>query len=414
MQHVPLAEHRLRVAGLVCGLLLWVTFAFLVAGPTGAPVHPGDAVHRAQDFPQFYALGRLVVEHRSAELQNGEALARVVRTAVSPDIQWTLLPVYGPQVALAMAPFASLPYRAAEIAWLAVSFLLYGLAVYWALQLTPGLQRHRVTTWLLALASPGLFQLTWYGQLSMVALACTVLGCVLWSRGRLFAAGLALGLLAYKPQYGLAVGVLALALRAWPLVAGALLSAGAQLTVAWLYAGAGVMQHYAATLANAPLQLDVLQANRHLMQSLLALTQLAPGGAGIGLALYVVLALLALVLTWRTWQRTTDPRLRFGALTLCGLLVSPHVYVYDLVLLTPALAWLGDWLLDAPAESRPLRWSLALLYLWPVGGLVLTYYAGINAGPVIMLATLALTGREAVEADRFAGSEVRGFAGRRG
>ena len=156
---------------LVCGLLLWVTFAFLVAGPTGAPVHPGNAVHRAQDFPQFYALGRLVVEHRSAELQNGEALARVVRTAVSPDIQWTLLPVYGPQVALAMAPFASLPYRAAEIAWLAVSFLLYGLAVYWALQLTPGLQRHRVTTWLLALASPGLFQLTWYGQLSMVALA---------------------------------------------------------------------------------------------------------------------------------------------------------------------------------------------------------------------------------------------------
>ena len=140
-------------------------------------------------------------------------------------------------------------------------------------------------------------------------------------------------------------------------------------------------------------------------------------GAGIGLALYVVLALLALVLTWRTWQRTTDPRLRFGALTLCGLLVSPHVYVYDLVLLTPALAWLGDWLLDAPAESRPLRWSLALLYLWPVGGLILTYYAGINAGPVIMLATLALTGRAsqgAIATGRFAGSRVRGFAGRRG
>ena len=389
MQHVPLAEHRLRVAGLICGLLLWVTFAFLAAGPTGAPVH------RAQDFPQFYALGRLVVEHRPAELQDGEALARVVRDEVSPDLQWTLLPVYGPQVALVMAPFASLPYRAAEIAWLAVSLLLYGLSVRWALQLAPALRRHRATTWLLALASPGLFQLTWYGQLSMAALACTVLGCVLWARGRLFAAGLVLGLLAYKPQYGLACGVFALAMRAWPLVAGAVLSAVAQLAIAWLYAGTGIMQQYAATLLNAPQQLDVLQSNRHLMQSLLALTQLVPGGTTVTLVLYVVLALLAVALTWRTWQRTTDPRHRFSALTLCGLLISPHVYVYDLVLLTPAVAWLGDRLLDSPERLRPLRSSLALLYLWPVGGLVLTYYSGVNVGPFVMLATLALTGRAA-------------------
>lgn len=393
MQHVPLAEHRLRVAGLVCGLLLWLTCAVLMTGPNGAPVH------RAQDFPQFYALGRLVVEHRPADLQDGEALARIVREEVSPDIHWTLLPVYGPQVALAMAPLSTGSYRTAEVAWLAISVLLYGLAVRRLLREAPGLTPHVATAWLLAAASPGLFQLIWYGQLSMVALLLVVTGCSLWGRGRLFAAGLAFGLLVYKPQYGIAIAVVAVAMRAWPLVGGALLAAIGELAVAWLYAGTAVMERYVATLLSTPSQLGVLQSNQHLMQSVLAIAQLVPGRAG-PVVVYVSVSLIVLAITVRIWRQTTSSALRHSALVLSGLLVSPHVYIYDLVLLTPVLVWMTGWMLDQPSprqpagltavQARALRWSLGMLYAWPVAGLILTYYGGINAGPVVMLALLAV------------------------
>lgn len=307
---------------------------------------------------------------------------------VSPAIEWILLPIYGPQVALLLLPLGALSYKAAETVWLLFSAALYGLAV-WRLQRDcVHLRGRTVTTWLLALAAPALFQVIWYGQLSMIAVVFLVFGLSAWERGRPFWAGVAFGMLAYKPQYALALGVIFAVTRAYAVIGGALVAGVGQLVVAWAYAGTAVMQQYAATLISAPASLDLLQSRRYLTQSLLPVAQLLPGPTwpllGYGAATVGVL-----FVTHRVWSRARSIRLRQSALVLSGLLISPHLYVYDLVLVTPVLCWLTDWVLGqgehVPPRGRAMRWSMIALYFWPVAGLVLTYYISFNIGPIIML-----------------------------
>jgi hypothetical protein len=60
--------------------------------------------------------------------------------------------------------------------------------------------------------------------------------------------------------------------------------------------------------------------------------------------------------------------LRFSALLLATALVSPHLTVYDLVILAPAFLLLADWA-DKKWSSVPwLGWLLFLTYLLPLAG----------------------------------------------
>lgn len=361
---------------LVCGMSLW-SFYLTIASQ-----------HFAKDFPQFYVLGRLALEHRIEDLQNGPVLSQAVAQMVSPAIEWVLMPIYGPQVALFFLPLGALPYKPAETLWLLVSGALYGLAVWRLRRDCVHLETRSATTWLLALAAPALFQVIWYGQLSMLAVVCLVFGLSAWERGRPFCAGLAFGVLAYKPQYGLALGIIFACTRAYPVIGGALVTGLGQLAIAWAYSGTAVMQQYAATLISAPASLDLLQSRPYLMQSLLPVAQLLPGTTwplvGYGAATVGVL-----LVTYRVWSRARSVRLRQATLVLSGLLISPHLYVYDLVIVTPVLVWLTDWVLShgahTPSTWVAMRWSMLALYFWPVAGLVLTYYISFNFGPFIML-----------------------------
>jgi hypothetical protein len=43
--------------------------------------------------------------------------------------------------------------------------------------------------------------------------------------------------------------------------------------------------------------------------------------------------------------RTDDRRLQFAAVVIAGLLINPHLYVYDLVVLAAPLCAIGSWLM---------------------------------------------------------------------
>lgn len=373
------------MVGLVCGIVLWLAYGLTRPVPL------------TLDFPQFYAAGRLVVEHRAADLQDGAALSQEVIDHVSPSLQWVLLPIYGPQVGLLMAPLGFLPYRGAELIWVIASAALYAWVVQQLFRDCRQLRKYGATTWLLAAASPAFFQVIRFGQLSMVALALTVLGFSLLERGRAFGAGLAFGALVYKPQYALAIAVVFGLTRTWPVIMGALASAFAQLAIAWVYGGTALMRQYAATVVSAPWQLGALQSRPHQMQSLLALARLLPGPV-LPLVVYGGLVVVVLIVTYRVWTRSTALRLRQSTLVLGGLLISPHVYVYDLVMLTPVFFWLTDWMLSDSSDRPPVTWCLSALYLWPVAGLILTYYISLNFGPLIMLVLLGVVSAAALSA----------------
>lgn len=64
--------------------------------------------------------------------------------------------------------------------------------------------------------------------------------------------------------------------------------------------------------------------------------------------------------------------LRYSGLLLATVLVAPHLTVYDLVILAPAMLLLGNWALANPAHrwSPAMRVLLYLSYALPLLGVV--------------------------------------------
>ena len=62
--------------------------------------------------------------------------------------------------------------------------------------------------------------------------------------------------------------------------------------------------------------------------------------------------------------------LRFSSLLLASVLVSPHLTVYDLVVLAPAILLLADWLIDQPPtpSANTMGTILYLVYALPLVG----------------------------------------------
>jgi hypothetical protein len=113
----------------------------------------------------------------------------------------------------------------------------------------PGLQGYGRLVALLAAASPLFLAVVRYAQLSGFTLLFWSLALVALRLDRRFAAGLALGCVAFKPQLGLVVGVVLIAARDWRTIAGALTTGIGQMVVAWMAAGSAVMIEYFGVLA---------------------------------------------------------------------------------------------------------------------------------------------------------------------
>jgi hypothetical protein len=76
-------------------------------------------------------------------------------------------------------------------------------------------------------------------------------------------------------------------------------------------------------------------------------------------------------LTISCWKRLHSPlALRYSALLLASVLVAPHLTVYDLVILAPAILLLSDWILsqERSALTQGTGTLLYLIYALPLIG----------------------------------------------
>lgn len=86
--------------------------------------------------------------------------------------------------------------------------------------------------------------------------------------------------------------------------------------------------------------------------------------------LYAVSALAVIFLASDLWRRgdRVPLSLRYSALLLATVLISPHLTVYDLVILAPAILLLADWAVaDVPSQAT-LGALLYFVYVLPLLG----------------------------------------------
>lgn len=340
---------ELRAQLIILTVILWGASAINFSTST-AYLRTGQV--KGTDFVQFHALARMAATGSTAHFSDSEALRRT-QLDVLPESSRDFYPaLYGPQVAIALAPLGRLGYYRALVVWLAISTAVYFALLVPVIRHASHLEPHLPLVLVAAAAFPPFWQVIQHGQLSVVALASVVLAWHALRTGHRFTAGAALGVLAYKPSLAApALAVLAVG-GEWRMLTGAGVVAVGQVLVAIPWVGVQGIADYERMLVHLPGMANALATKPENMHSLRTFWRLLVPFEVVAAGLYFVSAAAAVWIAGVTWRRTTDASLRMAVICIGVVLASPHMFVYDLVVLAPAWIWLTNWWQQGKAPRR--------------------------------------------------------------
>jgi hypothetical protein len=117
--------------------------------------------------------------------------------------------------------------------------------------------------------------------------------------------------------------------------------------------------------------------------------------------LWALLSALVIFQTVRVWRSGAPVVFRTGVLIVASVLVNPHVFVYDAVVLAPALVWLAGWAFGeahTPRVTRPVFaagvYGLYLSLLAPTAGFVVIQLSVLVLGGLFTVVSIDLLSSE--------------------
>jgi hypothetical protein len=339
------------------------------------------------DFSNVYAAGALTWQGRPAEAYE-PALQHSAEKAIFggrevPFYSWHYPPFFF-AVAVLVAP---VPYGWGLAIWLAT-----GLAAYLAAMraILP-----RAETLLVAAAFPAVFVNIGHGQNGFLTAALLGGALQLLDR-RPWLAGVLIGCLAYKPQFGVLIPLALLAGGRWSTIGAAAATVAALLALSLLTLGGGVWHAFADSMNfTQTVVLEQGDTGWEKIQSVFSAMRM--WGAGVHTAYAVQIALALLLATGLTWLWHSDAafELKAAGLATASLLATPYVLDYDLVVLAVAIAFfarhgLSRGFRDFEIGLLAAAWIVPLLSR-PIAGLT-----GIPLGLLVLLTLYVFTLRRAV------------------
>ncbi len=345
------------------------------------------------DFLAFYTGAQLARAGRADAFYDFDTQLEIQQRALAPQSVDELNPfISPPHAALLYLPFGLGDYGVGLAAWWTVQGLALVLAAAWLARALPRLRKRGVAWTCLATL---LFFPTWswifYGQATAWIGVIYAGTFVLLRQGRDFWAGLLLGCLAFKPQLALLAALVLVTKGRWAALAGGAVSAAG-----WVGLGALLWPEATrAYLALAPRLTELLRFEGYPtwgIHSWFGFAALLLDGvsrpAANALAALLAGATVVAALLW--WRRTPwEPGARrwdlgWAATWALGLLVSPHLFVYDLTLLLVPAAIL--WQHEAGRSDRVLDGGRMLAWTALVWGVCFL-------GSYLTQAQLAVSGR---------------------
>ena len=359
-------RQRLLVAGAIAlpfGLYGWAILVSTAIGRDGVIGPHYNAP--GTDWAIFYTAARGWLEGNLAHVYDQVWLRDRLNAAFA---HWLEAPMaypafhYPPPFLLLFLPFGAMPFVASYLSAQAASAAGLGAS------LRAAFGRERF--WFLALAlllSPASSNNVLSGQDMFFVCMLYVIGFALLDKRPLWA-GVALGFLCLKPQYGLLVPVALIAARQWRVFA---VAAATALLLSLLSAavfGIAFWQDWIALFVH-PRQ-DVaytgLDWGRMWDESAYTCAALLGASKGLADAVQTAATLSAAALVYITYGSQADPTRKLCILLAAAVVASPHVSPYDMILLAAAAAL---YLWDAVAQEtyRPLHLMLPLaVWLLPL------------------------------------------------
>ena len=284
------------------------------------------------DFCWLWVSGKFAVSSNVQRIYDHASYA-AAQNIYFPPGECLYMPqyVYPPNFLFFTYLLGLMPYLTAFLAWVATTIVLYLAAVYAIIA--------RRTAILVALASPAVIKNIQLGHTGFVVAGLFGLSLVFLER-RPWIAGIFLGLLTYKPQFGVLFPLALFASRNWrTLAAGAAVAIAFAVAAGFAFGLEGWPSFFASLLdRNAGLSPDEQVELR--LQSIYGLLNWAGAGPGVSWAVQLTAGLAVAVTVWLIWAKPIRFSLRASALCIGSVAFTPYVLAYDLCVLSIAAAFL--------------------------------------------------------------------------
>jgi hypothetical protein len=374
-----------RLVGVI-GLTLALGYLVILAGTflkgdflvdrNGRPI--------ANDFVNVIAAGRLALAGEPAAAYDWPAHKQAEVLAIGHDFENYYGWHYPPTFLFVAAAIATLPYLVAALGWLLATLTAYAAAIAGILGWRTGI--------FVALGFPAALWNATAGQNGFLT-AALIGGTLGLLERRPALAGVCLGLLTYKPQFGLLFPLALIADRRWSTITVAALVATALAALSWLVFGSPSWQAFAHWM---PITSRVVLGEGHAdwsrLQSLFGLVRAQGGSETLAWTVQGIASVtLAVAMVW-LWRSRAAFDLKAAALAAGTLLATPYVYMYDLVVLAVAVAFLIRFALERgflTTEIAGFGACAVLIALFP--------YLKTQVGLAAVLIVLVLVAQRAIE-----------------
>jgi arabinofuranan 3-O-arabinosyltransferase len=352
----PMSAARLIA---LIGLTLAIGYAVVLGGAWlgGHWLTDSQGQPIAGDFVNVWAAGRLTLDGNPAAAYDWTLHKAAEVIAVGHGFDGYYGWHYPPTFLFAAAALALIPYTAASLIWLVATLPAYFAAVRVIVGERAGI--------FVALGFPAALWNATAGQNGFLT-AALIGGTLGLMERHPTLAGICLGLLSYKPHFGLLFPLVLLADRRWRVLVTAAVVTIVMAALSWLAFGAAAWEafvHWMPITSRVVLGEGGADWNR--LQSLFGFVRAHGGSETLAWSVQAAMALtLAIALCW-LWRSRAPFELKAAALAAGALLATPYLYIYDLVVLAIPVAFL-------------LRLALA-------GGFLASEVAGLFAAGTLLL-----------------------------
>lgn len=355
-----LTRERVRLVAVTLLIASAAGFLFLVVTAHGAIDRQGRPL--GTDFSDVYAAGTYVLAgNPGAPFDPAQQFAReqAIFGANTPFYGWH----YPPYFLFIAGALAKMPYGLSLAVWQASTLLLY-LLMIWRIVSAPSPRaagRGDYLWLLLALAYPAVLINIGHGQNGFLT-AALLGGALLALDRRPYLAGILIGLLVYKPQFGLMIPLALVAAARWRTVAAAAATV-VLLTLATTLAFGPQIWHafLVSTRFSRTVVLEQGGTGWQKIQSLFSWARMWGAPIPLAYALQGVLTLaLGAAIVW-LWRGGAPPALKRASLCFAAILATPYSLDYDMMILAPGIAFFA---LDGVERGFRAWEKTALAALW--------------------------------------------------
>jgi hypothetical protein len=317
---------------IVCAILAILQLAFFPFYFGRGWIYEPGGLGAPTDFINVYSAGRLVLDGHPAWAYDWDIQKKLQIAVLGQSYPGNFAWHYPPPFLFIAALLAKLPYAVAFAGWVAVSFVPYVVAMRAIIGRPFGL--------LLAAAFPVVLTNTLVGQNGFLT-AALIGGMLVLLPTRPILSGICLGLLSYKPQYGVLFPLVLIVAAQWRAFISAAITTVLLALVSWFAFGTESWQafvHWMPMFSQAFLVEG--RAPWGKMQSIFALVRYLDGSEAVAWSLQAVMigaVVLALAALWRSKVRY---ELKAAGLAVGALLTTPYLFLYDVMVLAIAAGFL--------------------------------------------------------------------------